>query len=329
MAKVVRFYETGGPEVLRVEDATQHPGPGDVLLQVQAIGLNRADSMFMHGQFYEKTKLPARLGYEAAGIVKEIGTEVDPTWLGKRASVIPAFSLNDYGTIGEEVVIPSSALAEYPSRLSPAEGAAIWMQYLTAYGTIMELGKIQKGEFVFVTAASSSAGLAALETIRAEGGQSIAITRKNDKRAELLALGANHVVVSEADDVQSRVDQITGGKGVRIIVDAVGGPLLQTLVSIAAPAAVIIEYGVLSDHPTAFPQFTLISKKLTIRGYWLAETTAEPSRRQKAQDYVLRRINDGSFQPRMDKVFPFAQIVEAYKYLESNAQVGKIVVTVP
>jgi len=329
MARVVRFYETGGPEVLRVEDATQHPGPGEVLLQVQAIGLNRADSMFMHGQFFEKTQLPARLGYEAAGIVKEIGAEVDPAWLGKRASVIPAFSPNDYGTVGEEVVIPSRALAEYPSRLSPAEVAAIWVQYLTAYGTIVELGKIQQGEFVFVTAASSSAGLAALETIRAEGGQSIAITRKSDKRAELLAFGANHVVVSEAEDVQSRVDQITGGKGVRIIVDAVGGPLLQTLAAIAAPAATIVEYGALSEHPTTFPQLTVISKNLTIRGYWMAETLAESNRRQKAQDYVLRRINDGSFQPRIARVFPFAQVIEAYKYLESNTQVGKIVVTVP
>jgi NADPH:quinone reductase-like Zn-dependent oxidoreductase len=137
------------------------------------------------------------------------------------------------------------------------------------------------------------------------------------------------VVVSEAEDVQSRVDQITGGKGVRIIVDAVGGPLLQTLAAIAAPAATIVEYGALSEHPTTFPQLTVISKNLTIRGYWMAETLAESNRRQKAQDYVLRRINDGSFQPRIARVFPFAQVIEAYKYLESNTQVGKIVVTVP
>jgi hypothetical protein len=94
----VRFYETGGPEVLRVEDAIRHPGKGEVLLQVEAIGLNRADSMFMRGHFLERTRLPACLGYEAAGVVKEVGAEVDPGWNGKRVSVIPAFSPNSTPT---------------------------------------------------------------------------------------------------------------------------------------------------------------------------------------------------------------------------------------
>ena len=83
MRRRVRFYETGGPEVLRVEDAVQHPRKGEVLLQVEAIGRNRADSMFMHGRFFEGTRLPACLGYEAAGVVNEVGPEVDPSWKGK------------------------------------------------------------------------------------------------------------------------------------------------------------------------------------------------------------------------------------------------------
>jgi NADPH:quinone reductase-like Zn-dependent oxidoreductase len=90
MGRIVRFYETGGPEILR-EAAIQHPRRGEVLIQVEAIGLNRADSMFTHGHFLEKTKLPARLGFEAAGVVKEVGPEVDEKWRGKRVSVIPAF----------------------------------------------------------------------------------------------------------------------------------------------------------------------------------------------------------------------------------------------
>ena len=139
MPRIVRFYETGGPEVLRVEDGIQHPGKGEALLQVQAIGLNRADSMFMRGQFFERTALPARLGYEAAGIVKEVGPKVDPSWKGKSVTVIPIFSPNEYGTLGEEIVVPADALAGYPARLSAVEAAAIWVQYLTAYGTIMEL----------------------------------------------------------------------------------------------------------------------------------------------------------------------------------------------
>src|SRR5215471_15049156 len=219
MPRMVRFYETGGPNVLRLEGAIKYPRRGEALLRVEAIGLNRADSMFMHGRFFETTRLPASVGYEAAGVVKEVGPEVDPNWKGKRVSVIPAFSLNEYGTAGEEIVVPVHALTEYPTALSAAEAAAIWMQYLTAYGTIVELGHLAKGEFVFVTAPSSSAGLAAIETIRAEGGRSIALTRKRDKRDELVAAGANYVIVSEEEDIEQRIAQITGLKGIRIILD--------------------------------------------------------------------------------------------------------------
>jgi NADPH:quinone reductase-like Zn-dependent oxidoreductase len=235
MPRKVRFYKTGGPNVLRVEGAIKHPRAGEALIKVEAIGLNRADSMFMHGRFFEETRLPASLGYEAAGVVKEVGPEVDPSWKGKRVSVIPMFSLNDYGTAGEEIVVPVHALAEYPSGFSAVEAAAIWMQYLTAYGTIVELGHIERDEFVLITAASSGVGLAAIETIRAEGGQSIVVTRKRDKRDELLALGANHVIVSEEEDIEQRVAQITDRKGVRLILDPVAGPLLPILANVAAP----------------------------------------------------------------------------------------------
>jgi NADPH:quinone reductase-like Zn-dependent oxidoreductase len=296
---------------------------------VEAIGLNRADSMFMHGRFFEKTRLPASLGYEAAGVVKEVGPEVDLSWKGKRVSVIPMFSLNEYSTAGEEIVVPVHALAEYPSGLSAAEAAAIWMQYLTAYGTIVELGHIERDEFVLITAASSGVGLAAIETIRAEGGRSIVVTRKRDKRDELTALGANHVIVSEEEDIEQRVAQITDLKGVRIILDAVAGPLLPTLANVAAAGGVIVEYGALAEHPTCFPQLPVLSKCLTIRGYWLAETMADPNRRNAAMTYVFDRLKDGSFRPRIARIFPFAQIVEAYKYLESNTHIGKIVVSVP
>ena len=93
------------------------------------------------------------------------------------------------------------------------------MQYLTAYGIVVELGQVERGDFVLITAASSSAGLAAIETTRAQDGQSIAITRKSDKRDELMASGANHVIALDEEDIESRMDQITNGKGVRIILD--------------------------------------------------------------------------------------------------------------
>jgi NADPH:quinone reductase-like Zn-dependent oxidoreductase len=136
MPKIVRFHEVGGPEVLRMEEeAARQPGKGEVQLKVQAVGLNRAESMFMRGQYIEPPKFPAGLGYEAAGVVEAVGPDVDKNWVGKRAAIVPSFSMNDYAMLGEEVIAPAAAVGEYPAKLSPVEGAAIWMQYLTAYGS--------------------------------------------------------------------------------------------------------------------------------------------------------------------------------------------------
>jgi NADPH:quinone reductase-like Zn-dependent oxidoreductase len=330
MSRIVRFHEYGGPEVLKIEEAPlQQPGNGEVRLRVQAIGLNRAESMFFHNQYVEVPKLPSRLGYEAAGVVDAVGPDVDKSWLSKTVSTIPAFSMTHYGTVGEQAVVPVSALGEYPSNLLSVEGTAIWMQYLTAYGALIHFGHLTKGDFVLITAASSSVGLAALEIARAEGAISIATTRTGSKKQELLDHGATHVIATEEEDLASRVKEITAGKGARIIFDPVAGPFLETLVKAAARGGVIFEYGLLSGKPTPFPVGPAIVNWLTVQGYSLMEITTSPDKLPAAKKYVYDRLKEGRFRPKIAKTFPFAQIVEAYRYLESNAQVGKIVVTVP
>jgi NADPH:quinone reductase-like Zn-dependent oxidoreductase len=304
MPKIVRFHEFGGPEVLRiVEETAKQPGKGEVRLKVQAVGLNRAESMFMHGQYVEPPKLPGGLGYEAAGVVEAVGPDVDKSWVGKQVAVIPAFSMNDYAMLGEEVIAPAAALGEYPAKLSPVEGAAVWMQYVTAYGALIAIAHLSKGDFVVIPAASSSVGLAAIEIAKAEGAVSIATTRKSNKKAELLSLGAGYVIATEDEDTVSRVMEITGG--------------------------IIFEYGWLSMQPTPFPLLTALVKRLSIRGYSLMEITLDPEKLPAAKKYIYDRLADGRFQPKVAKTFPFAQTVDAYKYLESNAQVGKVVITVP
>ncbi len=186
MSKVVRFHEVGGPEVLKFEEVpAPAPGRGEVRLKVQGIGLNRAESMFYRGEYIYQPNLPAGLGYEAAGVVEAVGPDVDPSWIGKQASTIPAFTLNEYGMVGEEVIAPVASIGEYPANLSAAEGAAIWMQYVTAYGALVAIAGLKKDDFVVIPAASSSVGLAAIQITKAEGAVSIATTRKSDKKAEL------------------------------------------------------------------------------------------------------------------------------------------------
>jgi NADPH:quinone reductase-like Zn-dependent oxidoreductase len=277
-AKVVRFHATGGPEVLKIqEEPIPEPGKGEVRLNVKAIGLNRAEVMFRKGQYLESPALPSKLGYEAAGVVAAVGPDVDKSWLGKKASTVPAFLMTHYGVYGEVAIVPASALAAYPETLTPEQGTSIWMQYLTAYGALIAHAQITKRDFVIITAASSSVGIAAIEIVKAEGAISIATTRTSKKKATLLEVGATHVIAIQEEDFLARVKEITGGQGARVIFDPIAGKGIELLAQAAAVGGTIFEYGALALEPTPFPLFTALSKGLSVRGYTLREIFLTPS----------------------------------------------------
>lgn len=329
MPKMFRFHQIGGPENLQLEDVPlPSPDEGEARLRVQAVGLNRAEALYMRGLYFEQPKLPSGIGYEAAGIVLAVGPGVDPSWVGKQISTIPGFSMSKYGVLGEEAIVPANSLAEYPARLSPVEGAAIWMQYLTAYGALVMHGDTRPGDFVIISAASSSVGLAAIQITKGQGATAIATTRTSKKRDQLLSLGADHVIVTDDEDLVARVNTITGGKGARIIFDPVAGPFVETLAAAAAQGGVIFEYGGLSMQPTPFPIRIALPKALSIRGYTLHEIRRDPQRLKTAKQFVFEGLEDGRLKPKIARTFPFSQAAEAYKYLESNEQVGKVVIKV-
>jgi len=326
--KIVRFHETGPAEILQFDELPlPEPASGEVRLRVKAIGLNRAEVMFRNGQYLETPVFPSKNGYEAAGIIEAVGSGVDASWIGKIVSTVPGtFKLSDHGVYGEVAVVPLHGIAEYPPTLSYEQGASIWMQYLTAYGALIWLGQVAKEDFVVITAASSSVGIAAIEMVKVEGAISIAVTRTAAKKAQLLKLGADHVIVTDEEDLVTRVKEITSDKGARIVFDPIGGKILESLAEVAAPRGIIFEYGALASEPTLYPLFTALAKGLTIRGYTLFEITPDPVFSQ-AKQYVFDHLASGAFRPLIDKSFPFAAIVEAHRYMESNAQIGKIVVT--
>ena len=328
-AKIVRFHKTGDADVLQLETLPlPEPAAGEVRLRVKAIGLNRAEVMFRSGQYLVAPSLPSLLGYEASGTIEAVGPGVDTTLIGKTMSTVPAFPADKYGVYGEVAIVPVNAIAAYPASLSYEQGTSIWMQYLTAYGALIQQGKLAKGDFVLITAASSSVGIAAIEIAKAEGAISIATTRTSKKKSELLALGADHVVSTDEEDLAARVHEITGGKGTRIAFDPVAGKGLEAIAAAASVSGTIFEYGALSAEPTSYPLFAALSKHLTIKGYTLFEVVADPAVFAKAKQYVFDHLQSGAFNPRIDKTFPLDQIVAAHRYMESNAQIGKIVVTV-
>ena len=329
MPKIVRFHETGDADVLKIEELPlAEPGEGEVRIKVEAIGLNRAEVMFRQGMYLEAPEFPSRIGYEAAGVVDAIGPAVTGIQVGDRVSTIPSFSVGKYGVYGESAVVPAYAAAHYPDTLSAAEGASIWMQYVTAFGALVEFGRLQKEDTVLITAASSSVGLAAIQITKAAGATAVATTRGQDKKQVLLEAGADHVIVTDTEDLAAKTMEISGGKGADLIFDPVAGPFLEQLAQAAARGARIFEYGALSPSPTPFPLFDVLSKGLTIRGYTLFEIAADPDKLARAKQYITDGLTSGALKPVIARTFALDEIVEAHRYMESNQQIGKIVVTV-
>ena len=330
MARIVRFHQTGGPEVLRIEEVPPSPpGEGEVRIAVKAIGLNRAESLYRQGMYLESPTLPSRLGYEAAGTVEAVGAGVTGLKVGDRVNTLPAFSMGVYGVYGDSIVVPSHAVSSFPGNLSFEEGASIWVAYLTVYGAFIEHGGLRKGQHVLLTAASSSVGYAAIQVVRAAGGVSIATTRKPEKAEMLRQGGADHVIVTGKEDLAARVMEITKGRGADLIFDAVAGPSMEALAAAAAQEATIFVYGLLSMKPTPFPLTVALQKGLSLRGYTLFEIVSVPERMARARKYIFDGLTSGALWPVIDRIFrPLERIVEAHRYMESNQQNGKIVITV-
>jgi NADPH:quinone reductase-like Zn-dependent oxidoreductase len=329
MSRIVRFHRTGGPEVLQIDELDiGQPKAGEVRIRVRALGLNRAEAMFRSGAYLEAPTLPARLGYEAAGEVEAVGPGVTGFAVGDAVSTIPSFSMNQYGVYGDAAIVPVHAVARHPASLSWSEAAAIWMQYLTAYGALVEIGRLARGEAVVITAASSSVGLAAIQIVNSLGGVSIAATRTGAKREALIKAGAKHVVATEEQDLAREVMRLTDGRGARIAFDPVCGRGVEALAAAASQGGTIFLYGALAREPTPMPLFAALAKNLVIRGYTLFAIVANPEGLERSKRFVIDGLAAASLKPVIARSFPLQDIVEAHRYLESNQQIGKVVVTV-
>ncbi|KGM35196.1 zinc-dependent alcohol dehydrogenase family protein [Inquilinus limosus] len=329
MARIVRIHELGGPEVLRIDEVeVPPPGPGEIRLRVKAIGLNRAESMFRTGYYPESPNFPARLGYEAAGVVEALGPGVTGFAVGDGVSIVPPLSITRWGSYGEIANVPAEVTVKHPASLSWTEAAAVWMQYVTAYGALIEIAGLGRGDAVLINAASSSVGLAAIQIANRIGAVSIAATRTAAKAAALRDAGAAHVIVTGEEDLAARARTITGGTGVRAVFDPVAGPGVTALAEALGHGGILIEYGALSPEPTPFPLFPALVKGLAVRGYQYKEIVSDPARLDRAKRFIVEGLADGSLKPVIDRVFPLDQIVEATRYLEANQQIGKIVITV-
>lgn len=329
MAKVVRVHQLGGPEQLQIEDyEIGAPGAGEVRIKVEAVGLNRSEAMYRAGRYPVAPQLPSLIGYEGAGVIEELGPGVEGFSVGDRVCVLPMIQQGQYGIWAEHAIVPTRILLPAPPGLTAAEAASIWMQYLTAYALI-EVAEIGIGDSVIIRAASSSVGIAAIQLANWAGSVSIACTRSSAKADGLIEHGAAHVVATDEEDLVSRVMEITGGKGARTAFDPVGGPYVDTLARALAERGILFVYGGLSEQPTPYPHWPCAFKGLSMRGWVASEIWNHPHRFKAAQEKILTGLADGHLKPVIARQFEgLESIVEANAFLESNQQIGKVVVTI-
>lgn len=329
MTRIVRFHEYGEPDVLQIDEIeVPAPAADEVQIAVRAIGLNRAEVMFRRNAYLQEAEFPSQLGYEAAGTVKALGSDVEGFAVGDAVSVIPTLDMARWGTYGEVINVPARHVVRHPESLSFEQAAASWMQYVTAWGALIEQAKLSAGEFVIVSAASSSVGAAAIQIARSIGATVIATTRTSAKAEALRNAGAHHVIATEEEDLPARVNVITEGKGARVVFDPIGGPAIAQLAASMSVGGILLEYGALSPAEGPFPQFAVLGKSLTLKGYLYTEFVSDDAILARAKSFINDGLRSGALVPLISRTFSFDEIQDATRFLESNEQIGKIVVRV-
>lgn len=336
MAKIVRFHQPGNASVLQIEDVPpKNPSFGEVRIKVSAFALNRAEVYFRQDQYIHPASFPSRIGYDAAGVIDAVGEGVTNVRVGDRVATYPAFNQGDYGVYGEWAIVPAHAVIKYPSRLSAEEAATIGVQYMTGYFALFEHGKLKAGDYILITAASSSTGVAAISLAKSVGAKVIATTRTRAKKQQLIELGADYVIATGEEDLVKTVLDITKGLGVKVIYDPIAGRTMETYAEMIVPTGVIVIYGVLDTTPTSFPIFPLLIKGAQIYPYKVFDFTGlpivnlkvQPEAVERAKKFITEKLGDGSLKTVIAKQFPLEKVADAHRFMESNQQVGKIVVT--
>ncbi len=320
----------GGGAAFQVGSApVADPGPQEVRFRVSAFALNQADILLTEGRHFVRAELPIRLGYEGCGVVEAVGAEVTRWRSGERVTAIPNVD-GPYWTGGEYALAHEDFLTAWPDGYSAAQATSLWMQALTPYYPFAELFPFALGDWVMITAASGGTGLGSIRMAKLLGAQVIATTRSERKHAVLKAHGADHVLSTETDGFAAAVREVTGGAGVRLINDTLGGRYVATLAETLTDRGVMFIHGALAgDNQLSLPILTLVYRRAGIYGYSLINELRRPGALAKGRDFVLQAVARGELAPPLvDSVFPLEEVGEAYARMREGAQTGKIVVSV-
>jgi putative PIG3 family NAD(P)H quinone oxidoreductase len=325
--RAIVLTEHGAPDVLTIADIPEPPvGPEDVLVDVVATALNRADLLQRRG-FYPEPG-PKRLhevpGMELSGRVAAVGAHVTRWSVGDEVMAIVSG-----GSYAERVAVHERQLMAVPAGIAVADAAALPEVGITAHDALVTQGGLRPGGWALVHAGASGVGSMAVQIAGAMGARSVATT-SGSKVAAVRALGADVVVDYGEEDFVEAAKEATGGRGVDVVLDVVGGDYLMRNVAALRTGGTIVQVGVMGGGRTEIDLGALLPKRAHLVGTVLRPRPLEEKAAASlrfAQE-VVPGIEAGRIRPVIDRRFPLADIADAHRYLETNANVGKVLIDV-
>ena len=317
--KAAVHYETGPPEVLRYEDVPDPtPGPGEVLVEVEAISIEGGDTLNRLGG--EMVTTPHVVGYQCAGTVRAVGDAVTDRAPGDRV-----VCTSTHGSHAELIAVPALLTWPIPDGLDVLEAATVPVPWGTADDCLFELGRLEPGETVLIQAAAGGVGIAAIQLAHRAGATVLAVVGGAERGARLrdLDLGCDHVLDHRAVDVAVAARDLTGGRGVDLVVDPVGSTLPTSLATLAHRGRCLL-VGQAGRDPRPIDASLLMAGNQSLTGVFLGAEIATP----RVRDVIARHLDDvaaGRSRVVIDRVFPLAEAAEAHAYVESRAAVGRVV----
>jgi NADPH2:quinone reductase len=317
--KVIRVHTHGGPEVLQVEEAeVPHPGPGQALLRIEAVGVNFVDIYHRTGQY--KVPVPLTLGAEAAGTVESVGPGVTTVRPGDRVA-----SVNVLGAYAEYALAPAERLVPLPDRVSARQAAAVMLQGVTAQYLTTSTFPLQRGQICLVHAAAGGVGLLLCQLAKRAGARVIGTVSTEEKAALAREAGADDVILYTLADFETEVKRLTAGAGVHVIYDSVGRTTFTKGLNCLVPRGMMVLFGQSSGPVEPFDLQVLGQKgSLFVTRPHLAHHIATRAELLERAGQVLGLVASGALAVRIGHELPLTQAAEAHRDLEQRRTTGKV-----
>ncbi|MDX2094213.1 MAG: NADPH:quinone oxidoreductase family protein [Kofleriaceae bacterium] len=320
--RAVRVHELTGPGALRVDEVpAPTAGAGQIVVEVKAAGVNFPDVLLTKGLYQFKPAPPFSPGGEVAGIVTAVGEGVTTVAVGDRVAATML-----YGAFAEQVVIPELAAVKLPEAVSFEVGSATLLTYLTTYHALVDRAQLTAGESLLVLGAAGGVGIAAVEIGALLGARVIAAASSDDKLAFCKQHGANEGINYSSQDLKERIKALTGGNGVDVVYDPVGGGLAEAALRGTAWEGRYLVVGFASGEIPKIPLNLVLLKGCQIMGvFWGSFAMREPAKNRAHAEEILRQVAAGKLAPAIDAVLPFAEAGEALMRIDRRQVKGKLV----